>query len=288
MPLPSSDLYSALSLPLRSILLLLALALNANLHPPNLHPSLPSLPSLRATVLPAERALAHPVRDGCVVERAWDDALAGRRPTPWSNEGTYDRRLLELGANITHGYYIETGAWKGEKLSHSWLFESHLCWTGLLVEPSPAYFAAVVNRPASAVYHAGLVASADNGTTLRAGIDDTPTNTAPGGVGNDKAIADINPLSAVVPAYSMETLLKWERVGTHAVDFWTLDVEGLELQVLRGLGPFRPKRVIIEVWDVTKEQVLALMREYGYRREPLALSVKGADPPVQDLFFEWG
>ena len=37
----------------------------------------------------------------------------------------------------TGGFYVEAGAYDGEELSNTLLFELYRNWTGLLVEPNP-------------------------------------------------------------------------------------------------------------------------------------------------------
>ena len=252
----------------------------------------PALHAVRPGAPPADAAAAYPRRSDCVVEAQWEAALQPGGRLPWSNAGTYDalllRELAEAGVAPTHGYYVESGAWKGEKLSHSWLYESHLCWTGLLVEPSGALFECARNRPASAVAHAALVDSAHNGSMLAAGIDSEPTNSAPV---DDSLVRAVKPDADTVPAYSLEALLAGQGVGPRGVAWWTLDVEGLEMQVLRGLGAFRPKIVVIEVWDVdtegapgNKAAVLEFMRSAGYA-EGRAIGPRAQVPPIQDFLF---
>jgi hypothetical protein len=277
-------------------LLGLLLALHSLLYLRQLGSAPPPHASLHLLLQPQQAAppgpLDFPGRSDCAVERQWEAAVQPGGALPWRNSGTYDSLLLaELAAldlPLTHGFYMETGAWMGEKLSHSWLYESHLCWTGLLVEPSAAFFDCQRNRPSSTVVHAALVDSQHNGSSLAAGIDSTPTNSAPM---DDSGVLAIKPNADRVPAYSIETLLQWKGVGSRGVAWWTLDVEGLEMQVLGGLGHYRPRVVIIEVWDIdtpeapqNKEAVLQFMAEAGYSAGR-AISEKGVVPPVQDFLF---
>ena len=252
----------------------------------------PVLPPALLTDASAPATSSH--RTGCFIETSWDTAVEKyeiNTTYPWFNPGTYDllilNELIRLNMKLSHGYYMETGAWKGEKMSHSWLFESHLCWTGILVEPSQAYFECKAHRPESAVYHAGLVNIASNGTFIPSGIDSEPTNSAPA---DANAILSIKPNADLVPAYSLETILRWEGVAEiGGVDFWTLDVEGLELQVLSGLGKFRPRIIIMEIWDtkdsLNKINVLNFMMNAGYE-EGVPISEKAKGPPmIQDFLF---
>ncbi len=102
----------------------------------------------------------------------------------------------------------------------------------------------------------------------------------------------VKPDADTVPAYSVEALLAGQGVGPRGVAWWTLDVEGLEMQVLRRLGAFRPKIVVVEVWDVdtegapgNKAAVLEFMRSAGYAEER-AIGPRAQVPPIQDFLFQ--
>jgi len=48
--------------------------------------------------------------------------------------------ILQLLKNMRHGFFIECGAYDGENLSNTLLFERNFSWTGLLIEPSEENF----------------------------------------------------------------------------------------------------------------------------------------------------
>ena len=111
---------------------------------------------------------------------------------------------------------------------------------------------------------------------------------------DDSLVLAAAPSADRVPAYSIETLLGWEGVGTLGLAWWTLDVEGLEMQVLRGLGPYRPLLVIIEVWDIdspsapdNSRTVRKFMAQLGYG-EGIPLNPWNAVPRTQDVLFIYG
>ena len=56
--------------------------------------------------------------------------------------------LVDLIYNKTifSGFFIEAGAWDGENLSNSLLFELHRGWTGLLVEPDRAGYKSLIGK----------------------------------------------------------------------------------------------------------------------------------------------
>jgi len=67
-----------------------------------------------------------------------------------------------------------------------------------------------------------------------------------------------------------ELSLLLDELNITDVDFWSLDVEGFELPVLKGLDfeRHRPKFILIEVWSHTKEKVFSLMSTKNYDLVP--------------------
>ena len=65
------------------------------------------------------------------------------QPYNFSQEEPFIRGQVDQPILVDHiynkssfkGFFIEAGAWDGESLSNSLLFELHRGWTGLLVEP---------------------------------------------------------------------------------------------------------------------------------------------------------
>jgi len=49
--------------------------------------------------------------------------------------------VANLLKNMTNGFFIECGAYDGESLSNSLMFERQFNWSGLLIEPSRENFA---------------------------------------------------------------------------------------------------------------------------------------------------
>lgn len=123
------------------------------------------------------------------------------------------------------GFFIEAGAVQGTVYdSNSIFFERFAGWTGLLVEANPFSFAKlVVRRPATFRIETALCAKPG---TLRFNLPDAQ-RTADGccgrANGEGKYTLRCTPLSAVLG-----------QIGVTHVDFWSLDVEGAELDVLHG------------------------------------------------------
>ena len=54
--------------------------------------------------------------------------------------------VAKLFKNKKNGFFIEAGAYDGEKFSNTLLFETTLNWTGILIEPNPKYFEDLLNK----------------------------------------------------------------------------------------------------------------------------------------------
>ena len=134
------------------------------------------------------------------------------------------------------GLILETGALDGLTYSVSWLFERALGWRAVHVEASENNYAALLrNRPAALNIHAALCREpasvhlvAQSGDKQAVGgifefMAEGFRNRIWPGVG-----VDALPAVACLPLAPLLALF-----GITHVDFWVLDVEGAELEVLR-------------------------------------------------------
>jgi hypothetical protein len=246
----------------------------------------------------------HPVREDCAP--SWEVPVVSAPLCHTALQCV----LMRAGMNFSHGFFIEAGAFDGVSGSITLMFERHLCWTGLLVEPSDRFYgklpvrfngAEAVGgaeaRPHAHFVHGALVDSAHDGNELIAGIDDEPTNSVPADSVGQGEIAAIlgGKTRPKVKGYSVASLLRKLGVGRRGVDFWSLDVESYELQALNGLEDFRPTLLLIEVWTQAPTldnaaRVRAKLKELGYVNE----SVSRYDPnegavnhQSQDVIFRY-
>jgi len=170
--------------------------------------------------------------------------------------------LYELFEGKQDGFFIEAGAFNGIDYSVSYAFEQ-LGWSGLLVEAIPQQAEECLkNRPNSRVVHAALVAPNAPATTSF-----TATHDVYGGMLSRRTdIADtlapkITPemrsTDIIVPTRTLDSLLE---AHNGSVDFVALDLEGGEVDALKGfsLSRFRPRVLMIE--DMTLGQNSAVTK----------------------------
>ncbi|CAH1782045.1 unnamed protein product [Owenia fusiformis] len=145
-------------------------------------------------------------------------------------QSEYIDNLLE-GKN--NGFFIECGAHDGKLFSNSLYFERYRNWTGLLVEPNKRTFQELLNLKRKA-YAANVLLCPDNQSRKFTYVD-------------AKVLSGIKELvqlrsdkiakrkSYLVQCFTLYTLLL--AVGVTRIDFFSLDVEGAEVPILKTI-PF--------------------------------------------------
>jgi FkbM family methyltransferase len=160
----------------------------------------------------------------------------------------------------TNGYYVEIGANDGISQSNSLYFERKKNWTGILVEPDKQNFWQLTrNRKKSNKFfncacvsfqfkedfiefiYSNLMSVTIND---RSEFDKLSRHTLSGKrfLAKDEEVQ-----TYLVPAMHLETILE-QANAPQLMDFFSLDVEGNELEVLKGLNhdKYRFKYILVE------------------------------------------
>lgn len=182
-----------------------------------------------------------------------------------------DAQLATRFGNKRGGYYVEVGALDGEKLSNTYYFEKELGWTGVLVEADPQQAESCAKtRPESIVANRAAVApGAPASVTLEVaeGKEEFSTLSANRVYQGILKERDITTHSIEVPTATLDQIL--EDAGTTHIDFVTIDVEGHELDVMRGfdIARWRPTVVLIEsAGGAPNVRIAAQLFRAGYAR----------------------
>jgi FkbM family methyltransferase len=191
------------------------------------------------------------------------------RTSQWGIED----RIGEVVDLSRPGFFCEAGAADGLSQSNTYWLERVHGWRGALVEPIPAMAERCrANRPGSHVTEAALGGPDRAGETVTLRFAGLMTITE-GGFGTpDEEDAYIErglktqgiaeSYRVEVPVRTLESVLD-EAGAPEDLDFLSLDIEGYEAAVLRGLGRFAPRAIVIEMID--GDGVEETLAELGYR-----------------------
>jgi FkbM family methyltransferase len=196
---------------------------------------------------------------------------------------------LERHLNFDRGFFIEAGAHDGVQQSNTYYLERFRGWRGILVEGIPAQAAECrLNRPQATVIQAALVAAAQAGDVVGMHFGGL-MSAVQGSLGDASAteahvqagLAVQNLASSYVvqvPARTLTMVLDEVRPAQE-IDLLSLDVEGMEAEVLRGLDLTRyaPRSICVEMREGSevgevlggRYRLAEVLVDHGTRRDVL-------------------
>lgn len=180
------------------------------------------------------------------------------------------------------GFYIELGAFDGLTQSNTAFFEFYRNWNGILIEPSLVSFQLCLNnRPNSYKINACCVSNEYNNSTIlgdfnsvtMSSVDGKRLNTPKNNLVEVKSIT----LEKVLDDYFNEN-------GERNIDFISIDTEGYELEVLKGLNlnKYKPRYLLIEIYKHDYNNICNLLFNHGYNNCINFTNYNKNDNPIWD------
>lgn len=171
--------------------------------------------------------------------------------------------------NYRNGIFVEAGAADGFQQSNTWNLEKFKNWSGVLIEPNvDAFNTCKQIRTQSKVYNVALVENSFKEKEVKmlqreaykgdSGLMNT-TSFSPLNEEQDwKNLKILN--TYTIPAMTLDKVLQDSKI--QFIDFLSLDVEGLELNVLNGFSikKYLPKIVSIEC-HINVNEIMYYMAE---------------------------
>jgi FkbM family methyltransferase len=190
-------------------------------------------------------------------------------PTKLQQAESREKELVRrYFGDAAHGFFVDVGANEPtSEFSQTWHLEQR-GWHGVLIEPNRELLDAIARlRPRSKAYP--VACSAPD----KVGYAELKIPVLSGGeVDTGKAALEVEIDHAGFPGYrrqrvqvvTLDSILEENKVGR--IDFLSIDVEGTELDVLKGLdlGRYRPRLILMEDKLVYLNKHRWLKR-HGYR-----------------------
>ncbi len=182
-------------------------------------------------------------------------------PAPHDSTGAREtRQVWEYLGRPAQGIFVDVGANEPFEHNMTWFLEAQ-GWTGVLVEPNPELAAQLRElRPRSKTFQVAVGSPAQ--------VGEIELHLTVGTGGQSSPIPDYDaPLTGKTVRVKLQTLdTILTEAGVTQIDFLSLDVEEMELEVLAGFDfeKWQPKLILIEdfLYDGRKH---ACLRAHGYK-----------------------
>ena len=166
-----------------------------------------------------------------------------------------DKKMLRY-MNFKNGFFIECGANDGVDQSNTWYYEKYLNWNGVLIEPLIKQFNELKkNRSKKNKFYNTVLSSSVSVHSLNL----TENNLV-------SRIVDRNKPEINFVTVSSTTLTKIldEISAPSLIDFFSLDVEGYEYEIIKGIdfNRYNFKYFLIET---SNELVISYLKQKNYR-----------------------
>jgi FkbM family methyltransferase len=143
--------------------------------------------------------------------------------------------------SIRNGFFVEAGGWDGEEFSNTLFFERERNWTGILIEPIPELYAEIVKRNRK-IYTLNACIADDKPFIAKmrvagylSGRPELMSDQHKQRLESEKQSNNFTSKGTYVdvPCFPLYSILK--AIGVATVDFFSLDIEGAEWEVIKSL-----------------------------------------------------
>lgn len=173
----------------------------------------------------------------------------------------FDKKLDNLFNKKNNGFFIELGAFDGIFQSNTYFFEKNRDWSGILIEPSHnMYQKCLINRPKSIVLNYACVSNKYLNKKIKGDFNGKPISSINSMRRKNNKLIEVN-------AITLTKILDKYKDKFKNIDLLSLDTEGYELNILKGLNfqKYRPNYLLIEIYNKAFEKILNFLKSQNYK-----------------------
>ncbi len=175
----------------------------------------------------------------------------------------------EILKSKRNGFIVEAGAFDGEIESNSLFFEINRNWSGILIEPIPTHFQKILSKNRH-IHKINACIAKNKPIVAKFAIDRTASS-------RNELANDLNKFNrfvpirhgkdriyVYVPCFSLNTILN--ALNVKQVDYFSLDVEGSEMDVLNNID-FNTtdfKTFTVEHFFLSHPTLIDFMKQKGF------------------------
>lgn len=198
-----------------------------------------------------------------------------------------DIQLMKLIKNHSPGLYVDIGSWHPVKASNTYFFYLR-GWKGICIDPNPELIDLYTKfRPKDLFLNCALGDSTENLNYYMLSEKYTSMNTLDYDfIVKHQLENEIKEIKNI-PVYNLEKVLEKHVSAADRLDFFDIDVEGYDLEVLKtnNWNRFRPKVIVIETDISIHEDVKSPITEYLTQQKYRLLGKSIIDQDLGNLFF---
>ena len=165
-----------------------------------------------------------------------------------------DKKMLNY-INFSDGFFIECGANDGVNQSNTWYLEKYLNWHGILIEPLKEKFIELKkNRSYKNYFYNVALSSSDNKKVF---IENN---------GLMSKVVNKNYKKTTLTKHKCKTLtaILDRALAPRLIDFFSLDVEGHEDKVIKGIN-FKKYNFKFFLIETKKKDIIQFLKENKYK-----------------------
>ena len=196
-----------------------------------------------------------------------------------------DIQLMKLINNNTPGVYVDIGCWHPIKASNTYFFHLRK-WKGICIDPNPKLKSLYDKFRKSDIFINAGIGNSNKGLKYYM-LNESSMNTFSYDFIKEHKLEDQILNTMDIPVYNLKDILDKNLKKGDRLDFFDVDVEGLDLEVLKtnDWTKYRPKVIVVESNVSVKQDVNSELVQYLELQNYKLIGKSNINDDLGNLFF---